>query len=292
MALKALLSPRDLAQAIGASESSLKRWADDGRIQVTRTAGGHRRIAVQEAIRFIRDNQAPLVNPEVLGLSGAPALVTSKPGPELYDLLVEGRSRDAGNLLLGQYMGGARVEELCDGVIREAMARVGELWQNDFNSGVLTEHRATDACLGALSTLRFAVEPAESSRVAVGAAPGGDPHLIPTMMAATVVASVGFRSINLGPDTPGEVLLEATTRYDANLVWISVSDLEVKGWPDDALTVERDLRTRGVPMMIGGRTLGSLQREEPHAVIGGSMAELAAFARGLTSRAGDGTVSA
>jgi excisionase family DNA binding protein len=50
------LSPRELAAAVGVSESSLKRWADEGRVKVARTAGGHRRIELAEAVRFIRQS--------------------------------------------------------------------------------------------------------------------------------------------------------------------------------------------------------------------------------------------
>ena len=66
--MKTLLSPRELADAIGASESSLKRWTDGGLIVATRTAGGHRRIPLAEAIRFIRETAQPVVRPEILGL--------------------------------------------------------------------------------------------------------------------------------------------------------------------------------------------------------------------------------
>jgi hypothetical protein len=39
-AMQQLLSPRQFAEAIGVSESSVRRWADTGRIKMTRTAGG------------------------------------------------------------------------------------------------------------------------------------------------------------------------------------------------------------------------------------------------------------
>ena len=52
--MPSLLSPRQFAAAIGVSESSVRRWADGGQIKMTRTAGGHRKIARSEAIRFIR----------------------------------------------------------------------------------------------------------------------------------------------------------------------------------------------------------------------------------------------
>ena len=66
---KSLLTPKDLADAIGASESALRRWIDGGRIRMSRTAGGHRRIPLQEAIRFIRQTGATIVRPELLGLN-------------------------------------------------------------------------------------------------------------------------------------------------------------------------------------------------------------------------------
>ena len=63
-----LLSPKQVAQALGVSESSLKRWCDQGRIATVRTGGGHRRLSLADVLRFVRDHAHPLVSPEVLGL--------------------------------------------------------------------------------------------------------------------------------------------------------------------------------------------------------------------------------
>ena len=68
-----LLSTRELADALGVSESSLKRWVDSGRISALRTEGGHRRIPLAEAMRFIRDTAAPIARPELLDLPEARA---------------------------------------------------------------------------------------------------------------------------------------------------------------------------------------------------------------------------
>ena len=66
---KAFYSPKKIAEAIGVSESSLKRWCDKGLLRFSKTAGGHRRIFRADAIQFVRESETPLTKPEVLGLS-------------------------------------------------------------------------------------------------------------------------------------------------------------------------------------------------------------------------------
>ncbi|MDX1683088.1 MAG: excisionase family DNA-binding protein, partial [Phycisphaeraceae bacterium] len=66
---KSTLSPKEMALTIGVSESSVKRWVDEGQIEATRTSGGHRRISVPEAVRFVREEDYPLLRPDLLGLA-------------------------------------------------------------------------------------------------------------------------------------------------------------------------------------------------------------------------------
>ena len=61
-------SPKQVARAIGVSESTLKRWCDSGLISMTKTAGGHRRIEIEAVVRFLRQSGRELVAPELLGL--------------------------------------------------------------------------------------------------------------------------------------------------------------------------------------------------------------------------------
>ncbi|MGB5390214.1 MAG: helix-turn-helix domain-containing protein, partial [Thermoanaerobaculia bacterium] len=72
--MKDVLSPKEFAQAIGVSESSIKRWVDSGTIPASKTAGGHRRIAMSEAVRFLRETKTPLLHPDILGLPDVSAL--------------------------------------------------------------------------------------------------------------------------------------------------------------------------------------------------------------------------
>ena len=149
--MKAVLSPRELAQVIGVSESSLKRWADAGLLDVSRTAGGHRRIPLPEAVRFIRETRATVVRPDVLGLPDLDGSIdfaeeVRDPGERLHQFLVDGQARAARAMILTLYLGGRTVAEICDEPIRFALGRIGELL-HDRHEAIYLEHRATDVCV-------------------------------------------------------------------------------------------------------------------------------------------------
>jgi len=162
--LESTLSPKQFASVVGVSESSLKRWADGGRLNVVRTAGGHRRIPVTEAIRFAREANLPIRKPSVLGL---PELQTGRASIEaddarLTDLLVEqlkGDAQAARATLMELYLAGRSLAWICDGPLQQAMARIGEIWRHD-PRGIYLEHRATDICLQSLRLLRSLIPPA------------------------------------------------------------------------------------------------------------------------------------
>lgn len=217
-----LLSTRELSDALGVSESSLKRWVDAGRIAASRTHGGHRRIALAEAMRFIRETGAQIVRPELLDL---PEVAAAREGRHqvLLDYLLDGDLPRARGWLTARFLEGQTVAALGDGPIREAMHALGELWHRD-DAGVFIEHRATDACLHALAQLRTHLpREAADAPVAVGGAPEGDPYLIPTQLAAMVAAEAGLRAINLGADSPPSAFRHAVAKHRPRLVWVSVT---------------------------------------------------------------------
>jgi hypothetical protein len=178
-AMQEFLSPRDLAAAIGVSESSLKRWVDGGLLAASRTVGGHRRIAVSEAVRFIRSSGTPVLRPELLGLSGLRLERRgdreAPPAEQLYAALAADDRPAVRSLIVGAFLAGEPLASLCDGPIRHALTRIGELWQHD-PAGILIEHRAVDTVLQTLNMLRgLLAPPAAGAPTALGGAPAGDP---------------------------------------------------------------------------------------------------------------------
>ncbi len=208
------LSPRQLALAVGVSESSLKRWADAGKLRVSRTDGGHRRIAMTEAVRFIRDAGLTVVRPDLLGLGG----VVGKRRPAAKALETDARAIRA--QLVGRFLGGESIAGLADGPIAAALARLDVQGDRDPKSEALARV-ATDAWTHAIATLRGLCDVAADAPLALGGARGPAPGA--SLRSATVAAALageGMRVIDLGANLDAAVLRATVTAHRPALTWL------------------------------------------------------------------------
>lgn len=285
----ALLSTRALARAVGVSESSIKRWVDDGTIRSTRTVGGHRRIQRADAIRFVRDTRATVVAPHILGLAvpvGPKAPTVASAGAVLTDLLLRGAEHEARAVLEGLYVAGEPLAAILDGPLRAALEHIGTIWRED-RAGIFLEHRAVQICVRALSQLSTLVPATADAPAAVGGAVAGDPYMLPSIAAALVLAGEGFDAVNLGADLPASSLAEAMTRLDARIVWVSMSTAtDTPALGRELASLVEAAAARQTHVVVGGRAATKVPLHgAPNLYAGSSMAELAAFARGLRAHA-------
>lgn len=258
------LSPSQLARAIGVSESSLKRWVDEGALTATRTIGGHRRISIAEAVRFIRKSGAAVVRPDLLGLAVPKDLPTDwTEGAEvdsaLYRALELGEATKVRAMVQGLYVAGWSPAAIFDGPFRRSLQALGELWQHA-DWGIVVEHRATSIAIAAVTQLRgIMASPASGAPTAVGGALGQDPYMLPSLMCATVLAEAGYADVNLGPVTPVSVLKNAIEFHGAKLAWASVSQTaDPVQTSTDIDDVAKWCAARGCAFVVGGREVSRL----------------------------------
>ncbi|MAB71797.1 MAG: hypothetical protein CMJ54_04760 [Planctomycetaceae bacterium] len=275
------------------SESSLKRWTDRGLLQVSRTAGGHRRIDRNEAIRFVRARKMSLVRPEILGLPGSVAanpeidLTTlENPDEAFLELMRRGHDLGARNHLFQRFLDGETIAALADGPIRESFDRIGELWHHG-PEGILIEHRATEICVGLVIELSKMVRNDRAGPRAIGGAISGDEYKLPPLLTTAVLQEHGFRAVNLGPNTPIEVFELACFTDDPeqrpDFVWMSINDLppEAPGLSSQVIDFAARCVEENLTLVVGGRTARELDFDRvPSIPVHGSMTEFAAFVEG------------
>ena len=196
------VSPRDMASAIGMSESSLKRWADNGLLSFTRTGGGHRRIRIHEAIRFIRERSIPIQSPTAIGLplDFSTTDADLDRDDSLLDMFKRGASDEAESFLISRFLSGASIAEIGDDDIRPVLESLGHVPHT--SEGILREHCATQVCLQVIERMRVLARRDEPRFQALGGAIGGDVYMLPTLLVSGVIEELGGRAVNLGANTP------------------------------------------------------------------------------------------
>lgn len=281
-------SPAQLAPIIGVSESTIKRWIDAGHLKAEKTVGGHRKIALPNLLAFLRSRGRTVPSLEALGLlaerhadpEGAPGT------PEaLAGLLLHDGTDVARTLVLEQFRGGRALDDLLDRLVAPAMARVGTEWAEG-KIEVYQEHLATLRLWRILVELRGLLPtPSDRAPLALGGAPEGDPYLLPTLMAELTLADMGWRTVNIGPNTPVASLFEAVMRHRPRLVWLSVTSMKphasfFEGYP----RLFESAQAKGASVVIGGQGLtAALQDRLVASGFGTRLAHLKAFARSRTS---------
>ncbi len=222
------LSPKQVARAIGVSESSLKRWCDQGLIPFLKTAGGHRRLALQDAISFIRSRGQELANPEAIRLpvhTGKTHWTLERARDELIEALNSGDEALCRRIVTDLYLSGHPVATLCDEVLTAAFHEIGNLWECGM-AQIYQERRACELCLRVVFQLRTLLPQLPSSApVAIGGTLDGDPYTLATGMAEIVLWEAGFRAMTLGNLLPFATIHKAIEAHHPRLMWLSVSSI-------------------------------------------------------------------
>ncbi len=223
-------SPAQIAYVLGVSESTVKRWVDGGHLRAERTPGGHRKITGPDLIAFLRARGRPVPSLEGLDLlakyATLPSGETMTPDG-LANLVLAGDIHVGRTLIVEQYLRGRPMDDLLDRLVGPAMVEVGVQWAEG-KIDVYQEHAATLRVLSILHDLlgMLPTNPADAP-LAVGGAPDGDPYFLPTAMAELTLIDIGWRTLNLGPNTPVGSLLEAITDHAPKVVWLSITSQQV-----------------------------------------------------------------
>lgn len=267
--MKEFVSPKQVAQAIGVSESSLKRWCDRGLLTTVRTGGGHRRIAVSDVVRFVRETNQQLQEPQILGLDidlgktlKGDASV-EKTLPLFVEALKSGNEKRAVSLGMECYLAGISFAELGDHLIAPAFHEIGDEWSCD-RVQVYEERRACEIAIRLIHQWRLMLgNPSKPVPYAIGGTIEGDTYQIPTALAELTLREAGWRAENLGSGIPFASLQTAVLQQEPRLVWLSISYIADEndfrqGMQDLWETCEK----RGAALLIGGRELTETWRKQ------------------------------
>lgn len=281
-----LVTPRQVAQAVGASEASLKRWCDKGLLPVIRTAGGHRRLPINGVVQWLRATGRPIVRPEVLGLPshrGGETIALQRSVDLLRDSLQAGDEQRSRQTIVNLYLAAHRIADVCDAVIAPAFEALGSVWQHG-ELEVYQERRGCEICMAVLHELKGLLPaPAEGAPYAIGGTLTQDPYTLSNAMVELSLREAGWLAESHGGGNPGATLAAAIKERRPDMFWLSVSTFDS---PEEFVAEYQAVAAAalecGVPIAVGGRALAPAVRQQmTYAAYCDKLRHLVAFAEAL-----------
>lgn len=265
---KTILSTADVARLFDVTETTVKRWADEGELKCQKTPGGHRKFQIRNVVEFAeRNNFEPLATLALPGtdqMAGAIQLaVLERDYAKLVEAFVDRAlspdRHDLALFLVYLYEHKIAPWEIYDLIVRPGMQLIGEKWMKG-EIDIAQEHRASHETLESLSRLQTEVyvkPPAGKSVLC--ACLDSEMHEIGLRTAYYVFEAEGWHTVYLGSLTPFRSLLRSVSETRPDVVCLSATG------PDNYQELEAKLRqlrntvdAYGGKVILGGRLATNL----------------------------------
>jgi excisionase family DNA binding protein len=257
-----------VAELLGVSEATVKRWSDHGVLRCFRTAGGHRKFRRHDVAEF-------------LGEAPAQELCTPRAASdaETERLMLAG---DAEALRLTIARHGTDAMALArsfDEVFAPALAAIGERWAQGLLS-ISEEHIASHTVVEALAQAAHALPNAVQKGVVALACLGDERHDIGIRMLALVLRALGYRPVLLGAEVPALDLAQLVARTPPAMLALSSSpNVDLQALRGDLSVICSAANTLGVKVIAGGAGFGMLDEVPSRVRRFGSMQAFVTYAQ-------------
>jgi len=270
------LTSSETAELLQVHPSTVKRWCNDGELASEKTAGGHRRLHLEDVMAFARARDiATVLSPfepyEPHVWSSLREIRQEGSFRRLHALSMSWVARGQLRRLGLLYDALARdpsvgLARFCDEGVRDLMARVGEAWARG-QLRVGEEHLVSQVMYEVLVKFRSEVrdDRAPTSNgvrrpVAVVGTMEGNQHHLGSMCVRILLELRGWEVFYLGPDVPIEDFGVVQRGRSAELVCISLAPPATVGEVARAVRVLAGLydATQPYTLALGGSIHGDL----------------------------------
>lgn len=234
-----MLTTTEAAEVASVAPSTIKRWADQGILPFSRTAGGHRRFERFAIERLLREQPVSVSSGDPVASAWVRCLVDGR-RHEIDGRLLEARGR------LGSWW---RVAD----ELAVALAEIGKQWERG-RLTVAEEHVASDALARALARVGDALPIRLDGPKCILACAGEDEHTLGLSLAELCLRELGWTPLWLGRRTPVAEVVRLVGGGRVSMVALSASALPGDEQALRAITDEvgAACRERGVALVLGG----------------------------------------
>ncbi|WP_442481329.1 helix-turn-helix domain-containing protein [Aeoliella sp. SH292] len=259
MPMQRKFTPKQVAQALGVSESSIKRWVDSGKLEAVKTAGGHRKLPLAAVVKLAREQGYAIVRPELLGLAAEHVKCRLEDACEpLVETLAAGDESASQAIIEPLYHAGHSMVEIADQVIAPVFHEIGHRWAR----GEFSVHQERRACEIAIATLhnlrRMLPLPEPGAPRAIVTTPSDDHAELPSRLAELVLREKGWDARVLGISLPLDEIRAAVEKNPPDLALLSATHLDNANVFVTQANNDLFIPTAGLTRwIVGGQAFGS-----------------------------------
>lgn len=264
--MSTLLSTHEVARLLNVTETTIKRWADEGRLPCSKTLGGHRKFEMENIIKFAEKNG--------IALSGVlpPPMTTSqleqlqlgivtrnykKIADVLFEEIVQSDREGVTDLFLYLLKHHIPFYIIADEIVRPALTKIGDLWEKGEIS-VHEEHIASQTVTEALIRIAPDIHRKPPNGFAVAfACMEGELHDIGLRTLAYSFESEGWKIHYIGPNTPTDSIISFVKGLKPELVAVSFTIVkDYDKFFKDLKKIVNEIHSYNGYLIIGGSRIG------------------------------------
>lgn len=240
------ITTKQAAKAMAVSESSVKRWIDDGTIKASRTPGGHRRIAIEDFDSFLKETGRMIADFQSFDSSSSDLSGREEKLALFENKLADGDIFALRNQLRRMILSGDSLASICDDFIYPSFKSIRKDCSHP-SEACSVLHRAIELIKRLLHETTLDQTKRLAAKI-VFADIGYEVDGLPTFLAQYVCQDAHV--VQLGTNVPIEVLLGTLKKTKPDILWLSANGpfrkAKVSQYLEDLLTEAKTL----VPILI------------------------------------------
>ena len=224
----------EVAKIIGVNVSTIKRWADSGKIKCFKTRGGHRKFHLKHLREFVKSdkkghtslNLSSLVGKSSKLLKAIDSADSKLISSYIFDSLVKGDKNKFISLTNSLIIKGFPFYYIFDEIILPTLVKIGEEWRANKLS-ITEEHLASEVIKKFLSSVDNKVVSSKISKNAFCFTLSNDKHDIPLLMAEVIFNQIeNVFTFNLGANLPVSDFINESSKIVPHIIFISIVYVE------------------------------------------------------------------
>jgi len=257
-----ILSSKRAAEFLNVNESTVKRWADNGKLKSFKTPGGHRKFKFEDLKKVSEENHylTPDMSANSMSLKTINEIKNRDYGSlnkKFGKYLLKGDTDASYDLIYLLYLDKVPVAQIFDDVVKKSMENIGDLWSKGLLE-IEDEHIASGALLSVIHRFENDItdkyySKSKFRKTALCAGLENQLHDIGLLCVRITLKHLGWKVIYPGSNLPSDSIISLLKNEKPDLLCLSFKSHGLNGnTTKDSLEIMKTADKLNIKIFTGG----------------------------------------